>query len=232
MKKSALQDVVVDKRDQIEGLIKGLEVIRAFDHESVRLTPTELGEKVGLSRTAARRYLLTLVHVGMAATDGRTFWLRPRVLSIGHAYVDSARLPRLRVQNQPDSFKGCPPSKRWMASEQLVKHGAKSVDICRASDARVISHRLFRRHVAGSAQNFHRARDGTLCFDEPCQPEIGEMRFAFCVEQDVSGFDVSMEDAVLMRIVNCAGQLGDQFRCVTDRYRFALGDGIKLDALH
>ncbi|MYM87313.1 helix-turn-helix domain-containing protein [Rugamonas sp. FT82W] len=97
MKKSALQDVVVDKRDQIEGLIKGLEVIRAFDHESVRLTPTELGEKVGLSRTAARRYLLTLVHMGMAATDGRTFWLRPSVLSIGHAYVDSARLPRAVV---------------------------------------------------------------------------------------------------------------------------------------
>jgi IclR family pca regulon transcriptional regulator len=97
MKKSALQDVVVAKRDQIEGLIKGLEVIRAFDHESVRLTPTELGEKVALSRTAARRYLLTLVHLGMAATDGRTFWLRPSVLSIGHAYVDSARLPRAVV---------------------------------------------------------------------------------------------------------------------------------------
>jgi IclR family pca regulon transcriptional regulator len=97
MKKSALQDVVVARRDQIEGLIKGLEVIRAFDHESVRLTPTELGEKVALSRTAARRYLLTLVHLGMAATDGRTFWLRPSVLSIGHAYVDSARLPRAVV---------------------------------------------------------------------------------------------------------------------------------------
>ena len=58
------------------------------------------------------------------------------------------------------------------------------------------------------------------------------MRFAFCVEQDVSWFDVSMEDAVLMRIVNCAGQLGDQFRCMTDRHRFALRDGIELAALN
>src|SRR5260370_36496762 len=41
-----------------------------------------------------------------------------------------------------------------------------------------------------------------------------------------------MEDAVLMRIVNCAGQLGDQYRCVTDRYRFTLCDGIELAALH
>lgn len=97
MKKPALQDVVVAKRDQVEGLIKGVDVIRAFDHESVRLTPTEVGEKVQLSRTAARRYLLTLVHIGLAATDGRNFWLRPSVLSLGHAYVESARLPRAVV---------------------------------------------------------------------------------------------------------------------------------------
>ena len=58
------------------------------------------------------------------------------------------------------------------------------------------------------------------------------MWFAFCVEQDVSGFDVSMEDTALMRIMNCPGQLGDQFRCVTERHGFALRDGIELAALH
>src|SRR5713226_1476382 len=111
-----------------------------------------------------------------------------------------------------------------MASEQLVKHCAQSVDICGAADARVVSHSLLRRHVTGCAQNFHRARDGTLCFDEPCQPEIGEMWFALCVEQDVSGFDVSMENAALMRIMNGSGELRDEFRCVPDRHRFALRD--------
>src|SRR6266516_3492120 len=119
-----------------------------------------------------------------------------------------------------------------MASEQLVKHRAESVDIRGVSDTRVISYRLFRRHVTGRAQNFHRARDSALRLDQPCQPEIGEVWFAFCVEQNVSGFDVSMEDAVLMRIGNRAGQLGDQFRCVTDRHRFALRDGIELAAIH
>src|SRR5947208_4400400 len=119
-----------------------------------------------------------------------------------------------------------------MASEHLVKHCAESVNIRGPSDPRVISHRLFRRHVAGSAQNFHRAGDGTLCFDQPCQPEIGEMRFTFCVEQDVSGFDVAMQNAVLMCVGNGARQLGDQFGCATNRYRFALRDGIELAALH
>src|SRR5207249_138969 len=62
--------------------------------------------------------------------------------------------------------------------------------------------------------------------------EIGEMRFAFCVKQNVSRFYVSMQNPVLMRIGNGASQLGHQFRCVTDRHRFALCDGIELAALH
>jgi len=97
MRPQALQDVEVAQRDVIEGLVKGLEVIRAFSDESVRLSATELSAKVGLTRSAARRYLLTLVHVGMAQTDGRQFWLTPKVLSLGHSYLDSARLPRAIV---------------------------------------------------------------------------------------------------------------------------------------
>src|SRR5205814_3454640 len=122
-----------------------------------------------------------------------------------------------------------------MASEQLVKHYAESVNICRASDARVISHRLFRRHVTRSAQNFHRARDGAFGFDQPCQPKIGEMWFALCVEQDVSGFDVSMEDSVLVRVMNSARDFGNQFRGAPRRHWFAPNHFIKLaafDQLH
>src|SRR5438105_2146246 len=119
-----------------------------------------------------------------------------------------------------------------MTCQQLVKHRAESINICRASDSRVISYRLFRRHVTRSAQHFHRARDRTLCFDQSRKTKIGEMWFALCVEQDVPGFDVSMEDTALMRIMNGPGQLGDQFRCMTDRHGFALGDGIELAAVH
>jgi IclR family pca regulon transcriptional regulator len=55
MKKPVLQDVEVAKCDLIDGLMKGVEVIRAFDGESVQLTATDLAEKVGISRSAARR---------------------------------------------------------------------------------------------------------------------------------------------------------------------------------
>ena len=85
----------VDRKDLIEGLGKGLRVIECFDDDHVRLTPSEVAQRAGLTRTAARRYLLSLVNFGYAAHDGKRFWLLPRVLRLGQSFLDSARLPRL-----------------------------------------------------------------------------------------------------------------------------------------
>lgn len=64
----------------IAGLEKGLSVIEAFDSAHPRLTATEAGTRCGLTRTAARRYLKTLAHLGYVGSDGKHFWLMPRVL--------------------------------------------------------------------------------------------------------------------------------------------------------
>ena len=85
----------IDRKDLVEGLGKGLRVIEAFDDDHPRLTPSEAAAITGLSRTAARRYLLSLVHFGYASTDGKNFWLMPRVLRLGQSYLGAARLPRL-----------------------------------------------------------------------------------------------------------------------------------------
>jgi IclR family pca regulon transcriptional regulator len=53
-----------------------------------------MGERVGMTRTAARRHLLTLTHLGYVASDGKLFWLTPRVLRLGQAYIESSRLAR------------------------------------------------------------------------------------------------------------------------------------------
>lgn len=82
-------------RDWIAGLEKGLHIIEAFDAAHTRLTATEMGERCGMTRTAARRYLKTLTHLGYIGTDGKLYWLMPRILRLGHAYIESARLPRL-----------------------------------------------------------------------------------------------------------------------------------------
>jgi IclR family pca regulon transcriptional regulator len=85
----------IDRKDLIEGLGKGLKVIEAFDDDHPRLTASETAALTGISRTAARRFLLSLCHFGYAATDGKHFWLSPRVLRLGQSYLGAARLPRL-----------------------------------------------------------------------------------------------------------------------------------------
>ncbi len=81
-------------RDWIAGLDKGLRILEAFNDVQPRMTPTQAAQCTGLSRTAARRYLLTLQQLGYVASDGKTFWLAPRVLRVGWGYFDTARLPR------------------------------------------------------------------------------------------------------------------------------------------
>jgi IclR family pca regulon transcriptional regulator len=83
------------QRDWIAGLEKGLSVIESFDDANPRMTASQTGLRCGITRTAARRYLLTLAHLGYVATDGKLFWLTPRVLRMGQSYLESARLPRI-----------------------------------------------------------------------------------------------------------------------------------------
>lgn len=85
----------LDKRDWIAGLEKGLSIIEGFDDANPRLTASQAGARCGMTRTAARRYLLTLQHLGYVASDGKLFWLMPRVLRLGQSYLESARLPRI-----------------------------------------------------------------------------------------------------------------------------------------
>lgn len=83
------------RRDWIAGLDKGLGILEAFDGNTPRMSATQVAQRCSLTRTAARRYLLTLAHLGYMATDGKLFWLTPRVLRLGQSYLESARLPRI-----------------------------------------------------------------------------------------------------------------------------------------
>lgn len=85
----------LDRRDWIAGLERGVSIIEAFDDAHPRMTASEAGLRTGMTRTAARRYLLTLQHMGYVATDSKLFWLTPRVLRLGQSYLESARLPRI-----------------------------------------------------------------------------------------------------------------------------------------
>lgn len=67
--------------------------MRAFDADHPVMTLSEVASATGLSRAAARRFLLTLVELGYMRSDGRRFSLTPQVLTLGTAYLSSLGLP-------------------------------------------------------------------------------------------------------------------------------------------
>jgi len=79
--------------DFVQSLDRGLAVIRAFGPDRERLSLSEVARATGLTRAAARRFLLTLVKLGYVRSDGREFSLRPRVLELGYAYLSGLALP-------------------------------------------------------------------------------------------------------------------------------------------
>ncbi|MET7993664.1 IclR family transcriptional regulator C-terminal domain-containing protein [Amycolatopsis sp. NPDC005232] len=82
----------ISKGDLVQSFERGLAVIRAFDGHGPELTLTEVAELAGVTRAAARRFLLTLAEVGYVHTDGKRFWLRPRILELGNAFLSSQGL--------------------------------------------------------------------------------------------------------------------------------------------
>jgi IclR family pca regulon transcriptional regulator len=81
--------------DFVQSLERGLAVLRVFDAEHRELGLSEVARAAGLTRAAARRFLLTLVKLGyMSFSDGR-FTLTPRVLELGYAYLSSLTLPEV-----------------------------------------------------------------------------------------------------------------------------------------
>jgi IclR family pca regulon transcriptional regulator len=79
----------------VQSLQRGLAVIRAFDAGHPELTLSEVARLCGLTRAAARRFLLTLADLGYVRTDGRLFSLTPRVLELGYAFLSSLTLPEV-----------------------------------------------------------------------------------------------------------------------------------------
>jgi hypothetical protein len=115
-----------------------------------------------------------------------------------------------------------------MASEQFVEDRAKSIDICGTAGRRVVTYRLFRCHVARRPHYLLRARDSAPMLDQSGEAKIGKVRFAVCVQQNISRLDVSMQDAVFMCVVNSASDFRDELCRLSGRYRPATGDLVEM----
>ena len=79
-------------------------------------------------------------------------------------------------------------------------------------DVLTLSPRLFGGHISRRAEDLslHRHRD--LAGRSLGQTEIHDVWFVVRVDHDIAGFDVPVNDAGLVRVLDGAGDLGDQFR--------------------
>jgi IclR family pca regulon transcriptional regulator len=78
--------------DFMTSLARGLAVIQAFQERKRHLTIAQISHRTEIPRAAVRRCLHTLIKLGYATTDGRTYSLLPKVLTLGHAYLSSTPL--------------------------------------------------------------------------------------------------------------------------------------------
>ena len=75
----------ISDRDVVQSLMRGLDVVRAFDGTHPELSLDEAAERTGFSRSATRRLLRTLMTAGLAVYDGRHYRLTSRLLDLGYA---------------------------------------------------------------------------------------------------------------------------------------------------
>jgi len=73
-------------------LARGLAVVKAFTEQRRKLTISQVSDRTGLPRAAVRRCLYTLEKLGYVEAEGHAFALRPKMLTLGHAYLSSTPL--------------------------------------------------------------------------------------------------------------------------------------------
>lgn len=88
-------------RNFVAALARGLSVIQAFGRDHGEMSLSEVAQRAALSPATARRCLWTLQRLGYVGQAGKRFFLRPKVLSLGSAWLDAGRveeviLPLLR----------------------------------------------------------------------------------------------------------------------------------------
>lgn len=76
----------------IQSFANGLTLICAFDADNSKMTLSEVAAKCGMTRAMARRLLWTLEKLGYVENAGRLFYLKPKILELGYAYLSSQRL--------------------------------------------------------------------------------------------------------------------------------------------
>lgn len=121
--------------DFVTALARGIAVMQALADKRRRMSMAQISHITGIPRAAVRRSLHTLAAIGYVAEDeDLRFYLRPRILSLGHAYLSATPLA---VFAQPilDQLG----EKLQEACSAAVLDGDETVYLARSSSSKLIS---------------------------------------------------------------------------------------------
>lgn len=96
-----------EHREFVTALARGLEVLHAFDRDRAQMTLSEVARATGLSPGTARRCLFTLACLGYVGSQDKRYFLLPKVVSIGAAYLSAARVDEAIVPYLRDLVSRC-----------------------------------------------------------------------------------------------------------------------------
>lgn len=80
---------VENKKEFLDALANGLRLMETFDEQTRSVTIQSASEKLGVTRSAARRIVLTLTELGYLEQEDRNFSLTPRAIDLGYRYFRS-----------------------------------------------------------------------------------------------------------------------------------------------
>lgn len=89
---AAAIDALTGDPNFMTSLGRGLAVIEAFSEQQRHLTIAQISQITGIPRASVRRCLHTLRMLGYVEAEGHSYSLRPRILTLGHAYLSSTPL--------------------------------------------------------------------------------------------------------------------------------------------
>lgn len=120
--------------DFMTSLARGLAVLRGFSEAQGPQTIAQLSTRTGIPRAAVRRCLHTFRELGYVDAELNNYSLRPKVLSLGYAYLSSTPLA---VSAQPllDQISG----QLHESTSLAVLEDDEVVYLARAATARVMS---------------------------------------------------------------------------------------------
>lgn len=82
-------------RDFVGTVVHVMDVLRSFDADHPQMTLSEVSKRTNLDRAGARRYLLSLAHLGYVIQDGKLFRLSPKVLELGFSFLSGIPIAKI-----------------------------------------------------------------------------------------------------------------------------------------